>query len=169
MLETEIRDGLAILRLDSPPLNMLTVQLLEQLCAAVRRCGGRPGRRRDHRHRRLGSFQRRRGRPVCSSRSAATTTRPVCRRRFRKRFKRSRIASKPVAAALAGTVVGGALELALACHRRVAVHDARFRMPEVTLGINPGAGGTQRLPRLIGIEAALRMLLKAEVVPAGRR
>jgi 3-hydroxyacyl-CoA dehydrogenase len=78
-------------------------------------------------------------------------------------FEESR---KPVVAALAGQVLGGALELALACHYRVATQDTRFRMPEVNLGINPGAGGTQRLPRLVGIQRALTMLLDAKPLPA---
>ena len=65
-------------------------------------------------------------------------------------------------------MVGGALELAMACHARVCTPQTRFSMPEVTLGINPGAGGTQRLPRLIGVEPALKMLLTAETIDAGR-
>ena len=165
MLETVIRDGLAILRLDSPPLNMLTLQLLQQLCAAVQHAVDDPGIEgiiitggSDHFS--AGAdvhlFQQIRG-DEDAMRLSQT---------FQEAFQSIEDASKPVAAALAGTVVGGALELALACHRRVAVQDARFRMPEVTLGINPGAGGTQRLPRLIGVQPALRMLLKAEVVPA---
>ncbi|NWG32705.1 MAG: enoyl-CoA hydratase/isomerase family protein, partial [Rhodocyclaceae bacterium] len=74
----------------------------------------------------------------------------------------------PVVAALAGMVLGGALELALACHFRVAASNCRFRMPEVTVGIVPGAGGTQRLPRLVGLPTALRMLLTGETIDADR-
>jgi len=62
--------------------------------------------------------------------------------------------------------MGCALELATACHLRVCAAGSVFSMPEVTLGINPGAGGTARLPRLVGVEAALRMLLTGERVPA---
>src|SRR5688572_14703453 len=60
----------------------------------------------------------------------------------------------PVVAAMHGTVLGGGLEIALACHYRIAAPGTRFGLPEVTLGILPGAGGTQRLPRIIGIEKA---------------
>jgi len=65
----------------------------------------------------------------------------------------------PVVAAIHGLAVGGGLELALACHYRVAHRNAKLGMPEITLGIVPGAGGTQRLPRLIGTRAALDMIL----------
>jgi 3-hydroxyacyl-CoA dehydrogenase len=60
-------------------------------------------------------------------------------------------ATKPVVVALHGTALGGACELALGCHGRVAAEGTRIGLPEVTLGIVPGAGGTQRLPRLIGV------------------
>ncbi len=72
----------------------------------------------------------------------------------------------PVIAAMHGTVLGGGLEIALACHYRVAAAKARFGMPEVTLGIIPGAGGTQRMPRLIGAERALELILSARPVDA---
>ena len=75
-------------------------------------------------------------------------------------------ARKPVIAALHGTVAGGALELALACHARVAEEGAQLSLPEVSLGILPGAGGTVRLPRLIGVEAALDMILNGRRVGA---
>ena len=70
----------------------------------------------------------------------------------------------PVIAAMHGTVMGGGLEIALACHYRIAVPTARFALPEVTLGIIPGAGGTQRLPRLIGAERALDFILSAKPI-----
>lgn len=73
---------------------------------------------------------------------------------------------KPVVAALHGSALGGGLELALAAHARVALADARLGLPEVNLGILPGAGGTQRLPRLIGAEQALRLMLTGRPVPA---
>lgn len=66
--------------------------------------------------------------------------------------------SKPVVAALNGAALGGGLEVALACHYRVASSAAQVGLPEVKLGIVPGAGGTQRLPRLIGIPAALDLI-----------
>lgn len=74
-------------------------------------------------------------------------------------------AAKPLVAALHGTALGGGLELALACHFRVAVPAAKLGFPEVSLGILPGAGGTQRLPRLIGVRTALELLVGG--VPIG--
>ena len=75
-------------------------------------------------------------------------------------------ASKPVVAAIAGVCLGGGLELALGCHYRVAKPDASLGLPEVKLGLLPGAGGTQRLPRLIGLEAALNMIVSGQPAPA---
>src|SRR6201997_3536769 len=73
---------------------------------------------------------------------------------------------KPVVAALHGTALGGGFELALACHFRVAVAGARVGLPEVKLGLLPGAGGTQRLPRLIGPEKALKMIVTGDPIGA---
>jgi 3-hydroxyacyl-CoA dehydrogenase len=73
---------------------------------------------------------------------------------------------KPVVAALHGTALGGGAEAALACHYRVAAADARVGFPEITLGIVPGAGATQRLPRLIGARPALELLLSGRFVTA---
>lgn len=75
---------------------------------------------------------------------------------------------KPVVAAMRGRALGAALELALGCHYRVALRDARFGLPEIELGLIPGAGGTQRLPRLVGIEAAAQMIFSGEPVDALR-
>jgi len=74
--------------------------------------------------------------------------------------------AKPVIAAISGLCLGGGFEIALACHYRVARGDARVGLPEVKLGLLPGAGGTQRLPRLVGAEIALNMILGGDQVPA---
>lgn len=73
---------------------------------------------------------------------------------------------KPVVAAVHGTALGGGCEVALACHYRIAVPSAKFGLPEVKLGILPGAGGTQRLPRVAGVEFALELAAKGDPVPA---
>jgi 3-hydroxyacyl-CoA dehydrogenase len=73
---------------------------------------------------------------------------------------------KPVVAAIEGTCLGGGLELALGCHYRVAAETARLGLPEVKIGLLPGAGGTQRLPRLIGVENAINVIIGGEPVPA---
>jgi 3-hydroxyacyl-CoA dehydrogenase len=74
--------------------------------------------------------------------------------------------SKPVVVAIHGNALGGGLEVAQACHYRVAAIDARVGQPEVNLGIIPGAGGTQRLPRLVGIERAIEMCTTGKPVKA---
>jgi 3-hydroxyacyl-CoA dehydrogenase len=73
---------------------------------------------------------------------------------------------KPVLAAIGGACMGGGLELALGCHYRVALPDAQIALPEVKLGILPGAGGTQRLPRVVGVETALNMIVSGATIPA---
>src|ERR1700754_526333 len=73
---------------------------------------------------------------------------------------------KPVIAAINGACMGGGLELALGCHHRVALADAKVAFPEVKLGLIPGAGGTQRFPRLVGLETALNLIVSGSTVPA---
>jgi 3-hydroxyacyl-CoA dehydrogenase len=75
-------------------------------------------------------------------------------------------AGKPVVAAIHGTALGGGLETALVCHYRIAVPSARLGVPEVKLGLLPGAGGTQRLPRVVGVEAAATMCALGEPLSA---
>ncbi len=76
--------------------------------------------------------------------------------------------SKPVVAAIHGTALGGGLETAMACHYRCASSDARMGLPEVNLGLLPGAGGTQRLPRLVGVELALDMMVGGRPIGAAQ-
>jgi 3-hydroxyacyl-CoA dehydrogenase len=73
---------------------------------------------------------------------------------------------KPVVAAIHGTALGGGLEVALSCHYRVAVPGAKLGLPEVKLGLVPGAGGTQRLPRIVGVEKALETIVFGEPMSA---
>jgi 3-hydroxyacyl-CoA dehydrogenase len=73
---------------------------------------------------------------------------------------------KPVVAAIHGVAMGGGLELALGCHYRVAAPGAQIALPEVKLGILPGAGGTQRLPRVVGLETALELIVSGASVPS---
>lgn len=80
---------------------------------------------------------------------------------YRNLFLRFENLQIPVITAMYGTVMGGGLEIALACHYRIALTGTRFALPEVTLGIIPGAGGTQRMPRIIGIEKTLDMVVTA--------
>ena len=83
-------------------------------------------------------------------------------------IREAEISTLPVVAAIGGTAMGGGLELALACHYRVASPDAQLAFPEVKLGLLPGAGGTQRLPRAVGLEAATNMIVSGNTVPAAQ-
>ncbi len=76
--------------------------------------------------------------------------------------------SKPVVAAIHGVAMGGGLELALGCHYRVVSPGTQIALPEVNIGIVPGAGGTQRLPRVLGVEAALQMITTGASVPSDK-
>ncbi|NIK73519.1 3-hydroxyacyl-CoA dehydrogenase/enoyl-CoA hydratase/3-hydroxybutyryl-CoA epimerase [Thermonema lapsum] len=79
-------------------------------------------------------------------------------------FRRMETGRKPVVAAINGTALGGGYELALACHRRIALNHEKIQigLPEIQIGLFPGGGGTQRLPRLIGIEPAMQFILQAK-------
>jgi 3-hydroxyacyl-CoA dehydrogenase len=83
---------------------------------------------------------------------------------YRDLFRQLEQLTVPVVAGMHGTILRGGLQIALACHYRVALPDTRFGFPEVTLGIIPGAGGTQRMPRLIGVEKTLELVLSARPV-----
>ncbi len=76
--------------------------------------------------------------------------------------------STPVIAAVNGFALGGGLELAMACHFRIASHNARMGLPEVSLGLIPGYGGTQRLPQLVGKGRALELIMTASMIDADR-
>jgi 3-hydroxyacyl-CoA dehydrogenase / enoyl-CoA hydratase / 3-hydroxybutyryl-CoA epimerase len=89
---------------------------------------------------------------------------------FKALIRRLELCGRPVVAALNGTALGGGLELALACHYRIALNNpkAKFGLPEVKLGLLPGGGGTQRLPRLIGIQPSLPLMLEGKELKAAQ-
>lgn len=166
MIEYQVVGDACVLRLNAPPLNTISLALLEELRACLCRAvadakvtgvvvTGGPSH-----------FSA--GADIGIFKDLATREDAIrASRTFQDAFNELEDSAKPVAAAVAGRVMGSALELALACHFRVCEQEARLSMPEVTLGINPGAGGTQRLPRLIGPEAALRMMLTGAAMDAG--
>ena len=165
MIEYSTSHGICILRLDNPPQNAITFGLLEALGKGIERANEDPNvrgiivtGREDH-------FST--GADVNIFHEIRSSAEAVhVSRVFQDAFDIVEGSSKPTVAALAGRLIGGALELAMAYHFRVCVQGTKFSMPEVNLAINPGAGGTQRLPRLIGVEAALNMLLAAKPVTA---
>jgi len=87
-------------------------------------------------------------------------------RRGQDLFRMLEVSPKPIIAAVNGFALGGGCELAMACHIRIATQNARFGQPEVTLGIIPGYGGTQRLTQLVGRGKALELMLTADMISA---
>ncbi len=163
MIEFSAADGLCTLRLNAPRLNTISLTLLEQLRAAIRRANADQGVRgivltggSEHfsAGADVGLFQQ-----VAGDEDAVRIS-----RLFQEAFQEVEDSPKPVVAAVAGRVIGGALELVMACHFRVAAEGSTFQMPEVHLAINPGSGGTQRLPRLVGLPQAVRMLLTGQAI-----
>jgi len=99
---------------------------------------------------------------------AAQTPMQAKQRAFRGQqvFRRFETSPKPIIAAVNGFALGGGCELAMSCHVRIASDAAKFGQPEVKLGICPGYGGTQRLPRLVGMGRALQLLMTGEMIDA---
>ena len=167
MIQYTVSGGVCVLRLDSPPLNTITFALLEELRLAIGRANSDGGVRGIVVTGDSGQFSA--GADI-NLLAEITSAEDAVRlsRVFHEVFQVVEDSTRPVVAAVAGTMMGGALELAMACHRRVCTKETTFNMPEVNLGINPAGGGTQRLPRLVGPDAALKMLLGAERIDAQR-
>jgi len=153
----EARGGIAVLTLDNPPVNSFSHELREALVGGLARANADPG---------IeavvligsGSFSggadiREFGTPKTAAPPTLTTV-----------IREIEDSDKPVIAAIGGVCMGGGLEVALACHYRASVPGARIALPEVKLGLLPGAGGTQRLPRLVGVEKALNMIVSGATV-----
>jgi len=158
-VKVERRAGIAVLVLDSPPVNALGADLKTALGVALDSVLSDPSVTAlvitaAGKHFSAGADIK-----ELSEAGAQAPSLPDLIRRIED-------ATKPVVAALHGTVAGGALELAVGCHYRVAEEGAQLSLPEVTLGILPGAGGTVRLPRLVGVEAALDIILNGRKVEA---
>ncbi len=165
MIEQELAGKLCLLRLHRPPLNTIDYALLDALCQAVSQAEHDPAVEAivvtgsaDH-------FSAGADIHLFERLASADDARALSER-FQQSYQTIEDCSKPVICALAGNVMGGALELAMACHRRIATPEARFSLPEIRLAILPGAGGTQRLPRLVGPQKALEMMLTGSAISA---
>ncbi|MGA9024622.1 MAG: enoyl-CoA hydratase/isomerase family protein, partial [Steroidobacteraceae bacterium] len=157
-VRVDLDDGIVVLTIDNPPVNTITAALREGLSAALDRLATLSGVR--------AVLLRCEGSTFCSGADIGEFSGPPKEAEYRALFARIETLKVPVVAAMHGTVLGGGLELALACHYRVAVPGTRLGLPEVTLGIIPGAGGTQRMPRLIGVEKTLDLIINAKPVDA---
>jgi 3-hydroxyacyl-CoA dehydrogenase len=163
----QVQDRVAVLTIDNPPVNALGAGVWEAVEQAVGRASADPAAEAivligagstfvagaD-----INIFKILKTREQSLARSAGTHA----------LLKRIENAPKPLVAAIHGNALGGGLELAQACHYRVAVKDAKLGQPEVLLGIIPGAGGTQRLPRLCGAELALQMCTDGKPIGAAK-
>ena len=153
----EVEDGVAVITVDYPPVNALGPGVREGIVAALDKAEADPTVKASVI---LGA-----GRSFIAGADIRGfgKGRPPPARRPQDVLDQ---AKKPVVAAIHGFALGGGLEIALACHHRIAVPGAKVGLPEVLIGILPGGGGTQRLPRLIGPKAALEMIVSGRHVPA---
>src|ERR1700733_9528115 len=157
-LSFEAPSGVAVLPLDNPPVNSLGHELREALVAGVARANP------DSDIRALVLIGAGAGFSGGADIREFGTPKATAYPNLRNVISDVEDSAKPVIAAIGGVCMGGGLELALACHFRVGVPGARIALPEVKLGLLPGAGGTQRLPRLLGVEPALNMIVSGSTV-----
>jgi 3-hydroxyacyl-CoA dehydrogenase len=158
ILSFEVSDGIAVITLDNPPVNSLGHEMRASLLAAVERANADPAIKAMVLNGAGTGFSG--GADI----KEFGTPKALAFPNLRTVVAEVEDSPKPVIAAIGGVCMGGGLELALACHFRVGVPGGRLALPEVKLGILPGAGGTQRLPRLLGIEAALNMIVSGATV-----
>jgi 3-hydroxyacyl-CoA dehydrogenase len=157
-LKFEASGGIAVLSLDNPPVNSLGHELRAAVFSAIDRANADTGIEAIVL---IGSGA---GFSGGADIREFGTPKAVAYPNLATLLREIEGSAKPVIAAIGGVCMGGGLELALACHYRVGVAGARIALPEVKLGILPGAGGTQRLPRLLGVEAALNMIVSGTTV-----
>lgn len=153
-------DGIAVMTLNGPPVNALGHALRNDLARALAAC------RQDSLVRAVVLAGA--GRSFCAGADIRELDAPREPPSLPELIATIEEMDRPVVAALHGAVVGGGLELALACHYRVAMAGERFTLPEIRLGLIPCAGGTQRLPRIIGLPEAAKMILTGEALGAER-
>jgi len=158
ILRFEVTSGVAVLTLDNPPVNSLGHELREALVAAVQRAND------DAAIEVLVLMGAGAGFSGGADIREFGTPKAAAYPNLRSVISEVEDSAKPVIAAIGGVCMGGGLELALGCHFRVGVPGARIALPEVKLGLLPGAGGTQRLPRLLGVEPALNLIVSGATV-----
>jgi 3-hydroxyacyl-CoA dehydrogenase len=159
-LSFEVRSGVAVLTLDNPPVNSLGQELRQAIVEGLERANADSGIEA------LVLIGTGAGFSGGADIREFGTPKAVAHPNLRTVLDEIEASAKPVIAAIGGVCMGGGLELALACHYRVGVPAAKIALPEVKLGLLPGAGGTQRLPRVLGVEAALNMIVSGATVPS---
>ncbi|HEX6994262.1 MAG TPA: 3-hydroxyacyl-CoA dehydrogenase NAD-binding domain-containing protein [Gammaproteobacteria bacterium] len=157
VVSVTVDDGIAVVVIDNPPVNTITAAVREGLTKALDRIRSNDVK---------AVVIRCAGSTFLSGADINEFEGPPREEEYRRLFNNYEQLSVPVVAAMHGTVLGGGLEFALACHYRVAAPRTRVGLPEVSLGIIPGAGGTQRMPRLIGVEKTIDLVLSARPIEA---
>lgn len=158
LLRYELREGVALLTVTSPPVNALGQPVRAALLDAVERAEADPE---------VGALViAGEGRTFPAGVDVRELSRTGEEPGLGALLDRIETCSKPVIAAIHGTALGSGLELALACHFRLAASGAQLGLPDVTLGVVPAAGGTQRLPRIVGAPAALDLILSGRPIGA---
>lgn len=155
-----VEDGIAVVTVNSPPVNALSAAVRDGIAADMRRASADPSVK--------AIVLICEGRTFIAGADISEFGKPPKGTPLLEMIDTLESNAKPVIAAIHGTALGGGLETALGAHYRVAVPSAKVGLPEVKLGIIPGAGGTQRLPRVVGAQRALEMITAGEFVSAGK-
>jgi 3-hydroxyacyl-CoA dehydrogenase len=167
LVHYEVRDRVAIITIDNPPVNALSPGVPEGISEAVARAGDDPSADAIVMIGAGTTFIA--GADINVFKQLTTREHSIARSRVvHDRLKTIEDVGKPLVAAIHGHALGGGLEFAMACHYRVALAGAKIGQPEVLLGIIPGAGGTQRLPRLCGAPLALEMCTDGKPIAAAK-
>ncbi|HEX3351093.1 MAG TPA: 3-hydroxyacyl-CoA dehydrogenase NAD-binding domain-containing protein [Acetobacteraceae bacterium] len=153
-----VEDGIAVVRIANPPVNALSAPVRAGLVEAVRRADTDPAA--------AAIVIAAEGRTFVAGADITEFGKPPVPPTLPDVIAAFDLAQKPMVAAIGGAALGGGLELTLGCHARVASPAAKLGLPEVKLGLLPGAGGTQRLPRLIGAEPALKLMADGNPISA---
>ncbi|MEO6338924.1 MAG: 3-hydroxyacyl-CoA dehydrogenase NAD-binding domain-containing protein [Caulobacteraceae bacterium] len=159
-VDYEVQDGVAVVTVDNPPVNALSTALRTDMMEAFAQAAGDAAAK--------AVVLIAAGRTFIAGADITEFGKPPRSPSLQDVIDGLENMPKPVVAAIHGTALGGGLETALACHYRVAVPSARLGLPEVKLGLLPGAGGTQRLPRIVGVEAALEAITSGEPMAAAK-
>ncbi len=163
-VQTQVADGIGTIRLDRPPMNALNTEIQEQLRAAATALAGDDSVRAVIVYGGDKVFAA--GADIKEMAEMSYVDMSVRAVALSSAFDAVARIPKPVVAAITGYALGGGCELALACDWRVAAQDAKLGQPEITLGIIPGAGGTQRLARLVGPAKAKDLIMSGRLVDA---
>lgn len=158
VITTEKQGDVLVITSNNPPVNALGAAVRQGLAAAIEELNGDASLK--------AAVIRCDGRTFFAGADITEFGKPMQEPGLPTLVDKIEASEKPVVAAVHGTALGGGCEVALACHYRIAVPSAKFGLPEVKLGLLPGAGGTQRLPRVAGVRAALELAVKGDPVSA---